>query len=66
MSGQYVHVVWYAYSSDATQIRRLMYRRSTDGGVTFGTAVVLLDTDSKNDTVTSVACRRWPVMSYDA
>ena len=45
VSGQYVHVVWYSYmySWDIDAKRQLVYRRSTDGGVTFEPAVVLLD-----------------------
>ena len=68
VSGQYVHVVWYSYiySWDIDAKRQLVYRRSTDGGVTFEPAVVLLDeTIGTDETYSGIWNSTCPQLAVD-
>jgi hypothetical protein len=49
VSGKYVHVVWLAYKRDFTGEKRLYYRRSIDGGLTFEAPRILVKTNPGED-----------------
>ncbi|MHC1728890.1 MAG: hypothetical protein AB9866_23290 [Syntrophobacteraceae bacterium] len=41
VSGNYVHVVWFAWKTDSSRDNRLFHARSVNGGQSFGTPVAL-------------------------
>jgi len=43
VSGQYVHLAWLSVRQDDNSVRRICYRRSTDGGVSFGPVQALVN-----------------------